>query len=393
MAHRLDDLLAPLGLERFRTDHDGRAPVHLSAGAGAPRWLDWPALAELLNMTALWSAETLSLLEAGQPVAAARYCEPATDRDLQPVQRPLAARVRALQADGAVLVARRIETLSPVLKAVAVDLEAAFAARATADLQVHRRPAPAPAGTCALADLWLLGLAGTTRVRVASATQEHPVPHPKFAATAPLPDPAALRLEARLAAGDRLYVPRGCVYALDVLSPDTALVSFTVTRPVGLDLLQALADAALDDGFFRATLPDGDQAARDAYLAAFVRRLGELAAGPAGHDALARVARGLPRDLVDYALPADGPAAAATPRYRRSASGLTVVKTPHGWQLRGARGAVPIPTGREHLVAWVVERADFTRAELDGAFPGTAAALIDALLDELAAMKVITAVA
>lgn len=392
MGDRLDDLLAPLGRERFRAEHDGRAPVHLSAGAAARPWLDWPALAELLNMTALWSAETLSLLEAGQPVEPERYCEPATDRDLQPVQRPLAARVRALQEDGAVLVARQVETLSPVLKAIAADLEAGFAARATAELQVYRRPAPATGGARALSDLWLLGLAGTARVRVATGAPEHPVPHPKFAAPAPAPDAASALLEARLAPGDRLYVPRGAIYALDALSPDSALVSFAVTRPVGLDLLQALTDAALDVAFFRAGVPD-DEAGRAAYLGAFARQLGELAGGPVGREALARIARGLPRDLADYALPADGPGADASPRYRRNASGLSVVETPQGWQLRGARGAVPIPPGRERLVAWVVARTEFTRAELAGAFAETAPTLIDTLLGELAAMKVISPVA
>lgn len=392
MAHRLDDLLAPLGADVFFADHAGRTPVHL---AGAPPRLtlpDWPGLAALLNMTALWSAETLSLFEAGQPVDAARYCEPATDRDLQPVQRPIAARVLALQADGAVLVARQIESLSPGLKRIAADLEAAFAARVTAELHVHRHPAPAPAGQRALTDLWLLGLAGTARVRVAAGTPEHPVSHPTFVQPLPAPSAHDAQLEARLAHGDRLYIPRGAIHAVDALSPDTALAVVTVTRALGLDVLQALADAAVDDPLFRAALPP-DGPARAAHLAELGNRLAALAAGPAGHAAAARIERSLQRDLADYQLPNDGAAAVSGPaRYRRNASGLAVVETPQGWQLRSARGAAPIPPGREQLVAWMIGRPEFTRGELADAFPAVPASALETLLGELAAMKVVTPV-
>jgi hypothetical protein len=385
MAHRLDDFLAPLGVDAFFADHAGRTPAHLTGNQMRVALPDWPALAELLNMSALWSADTLSVILNGQPVAPALYCEPATDRDLQPVQRPIAARVLALQADGAVLLARQVETLSAPLKRIAADLEAGFTARATADLQIHRVPAAAPGGTRALTDLWLLALAGTLRARIGAGTIEHPLPHAKFVQPAPAPAASAALLEARLVAGDRLYVPRGSVYAVDALSPDTAYVVFTVTRPAGLDLLHALAEAALDDPFFRQAMPRADGADHAAYLAELGRRFAALASA----DAAARLEQALPRDLADYRLPEDGPAATGPARYRCSAARLEVVETQQGWQLRGARGAVPIPAGRERLVAWVVGRPGFSRAELGDAFPDLDPALIDALLGELAAMKII----
>jgi hypothetical protein len=389
MVHRLDDFLAPLGVDAFFADHAGRKPAHLTGNQAPVALPDWPALADLLNMSALWSAETLSLIQNGQPVAAELYCVPATDRDLKPVQRPIAARMLALQADGAVLLARQVETLSPPLKRIASDLEAGFAARATADLHVHRVPVAAHDGTRALADLWVLPLAGTVRARIGAGTIEHPVPHAKFAQPAPVPAASEALLEARLITGDRLYVPRGSIYAVDALSPDTAYVVVTVTRPIGLDLLQALVDAALDEPFFRRDLPRADSPDRALYLAEFGRRLAALA----NQDAAARIEHALPRDLTDYRLPEDGPAAAGGARYRCSAARLEVVETPQGWQLRGARGAVPIPAGRERLVAWVIARPGFARAELDDAFPDTDSPLIEALLGELAAMKVIAPVA
>src|SRR5260221_2739643 len=101
---QLDDILAPLGATAVLSGPAGRRqPVHL---AGVPPGLalpGWAELADLLNMTALWSAETLELHVAGRALDAADYCEPATDRDLLPVQRVVAASVLRHLADGAYL--------------------------------------------------------------------------------------------------------------------------------------------------------------------------------------------------------------------------------------------------------------------------------------------------
>jgi hypothetical protein len=390
MQLRLDDIVAPLGVDAFFAEYVGRRPAHLT---GAPQRLalpGWPELAELLNMSALWSAETLVMLLNGEPVAAERYCEPATDRDLQPTQRPVAERVLALQDAGALLVAREVETLSPALKRIAAALEAGFAARVSGELHVRRAPTATPTRSVAVTDVLIATIAGAIEVRVSAGAVAHPIPHPKFIGQGGAPEARETLLVARVAAGERVYLPRGSVYDLDSVVADAASIVFTITRPVGLDVLPAFAEIALDDAFFRSELPRGE-AERRAWLAELGRRLGALATAPRAVAALAQIELGFRRDLRDYRLPADGPGAGA--RYRRNTSRLEVVETPHGWQLRAARGAVPIPAGRERLVAWIVARAEFSDDELGAAFPDAGADLVATLLRELAAMKVIVPVA
>ncbi|MBI3512634.1 MAG: hypothetical protein HY060_00955 [Proteobacteria bacterium] len=386
MGHRLEDILAPLGADAFFADYAGRRPAHLT-GVPARRALPgWPELAELLNMSAVWSADTLIVLHQGETVAAARYCEPATDRDLQPTQRPIAERVLALQAAGAVVVARQVETLAPALKRIAADLETGFGAHVTGDLHLHRTAKPPPTAAVATSDLLVLVLSGAAEIEVRAGAIEHPVPHPKFAGPDSATPVGAPILTARLAAGERLYVPRGVIHTLVGADADTAFVVFTIARPGGLELLHALTELALDEPFFRAGLPRAE-ADRDAYLAEFGSRFAALAAGPRGIAATLQLERGFQRDLTDYTLPAGGPSAHA--RYRRNASRLEVVETPEGWQLRAARGAVPIPVGRERLVAWIVARAEFSDDELGAAFPDAGPEVVATLLRDLAAMKVI----
>jgi hypothetical protein len=383
----LDDILAPLGAAAFTADHLGRAPAHLAAGG--PPLPDWAALAELLNMSSLWSAETFSVLRDGAPVPPDEYCETATDRDLQPAQRPRAARVLALKDAGAILIARQVETLTPPLKAITAALESGLGARVTGDLHIHG-PASALAPTLALTDLLVIALAGTLDAEIDAGPLPHPVAHPRLAPVTATPARGTRLLAARLAPGHRLYVPRGCVHALAAHAPDTAYVVLALARPLGLDLLQALIDAAVEEPFFRAEVPpDGN--ARAVWLGELGRQLAALASGPQGAAAAAQVEQRFRRDLSAYQLNA-GMVSGNTARYRRNASQLEVVAVGGGWQLRAARGAAPIPPGRERQVAWIVERTAFTRAELGAAFPDVDATTLDGLVRDLAAMKVIVTV-
>jgi hypothetical protein len=384
----LEDILAPLGADRFFADYAGRRPVHLVGAPARHALPGWPELADLLNMSAVWSADTLVVLHNGEPVAADQYCEAATDRDLQPSQRPVAERVLALQAQGAVVVARQIETLTPALKRIAADLESGFGAHVTGDLHVYTAPGAPPPGAIAVSDLLVLLLAGGAEMRVRAGADEHPIPHPAFTGPERVARAGAALLSARLAAGERLYVPRGAIYEVAHADADTAFVVFAISRPIGLDLLHAITELALDEPFFRSALPR-DDAARAAYLAEFASRLAALAGGDRGDAAALQLERGFRRDLSGYALPAGGPGSNAGARYRRNASRLEVVETPQGWQLRAARGAVPIPAGRERLVAWIVARTEFGDDELGAAFPEIGSEIVATLLHDLAAMKVI----
>jgi hypothetical protein len=380
----LDDILAPLGADAFIGDHLGRRPAHLAAGG--PPVPSWPELAELLNMSTLWSAETLSVLRDGAAVPLDEYCETATDRDLQPTQRPVAARVLALQDAGAVLRAKQVETLAPVLKQIAAGLEHGLGARVAADLHVHGMPSALPP-TTALTDLLVVAIAGALDAVIDDGALAQPVAHPRLAKATATPARGARQLEAQLAPGHRLYVPRGGVHTLTASQADTAYVVFAIARPVGLDLLQALVEAAVDEPFFRADLPS-DTDARAAYRDELAQRFAALSTGPQGAAASTQVDQRFRRDLSAYRL-SPGMVAGSTARYRRNASQLQVVEAAGGWQLRAARGAVPIPPGREQHVAWIVARAAFTRGELGDAFPDIDATLLDTLVRDLVAMKVI----
>src|SRR5215831_20123954 len=56
------DFLAPVTVEQFRRDYLDRAPLHIPGGPGKfADVMSWPDLNRLLDMSGLWSAQSLSL--------------------------------------------------------------------------------------------------------------------------------------------------------------------------------------------------------------------------------------------------------------------------------------------------------------------------------------------
>jgi hypothetical protein len=58
----------------------------------------------------------------------------------------------------------------------------------------------------------------------------------------------------------------------------------------------------------------------------------------------------------------------------------------------GSRAATEVPGEVSGMVAWVMERPEFSVAELGAAFPGRPASEVDRLLRDLAAMRLVEAI-
>jgi len=68
---------------------------------------------------------------------------------------------------------------------------------------------------------------------------------------------------------------------------------------------------------------------------------------------------------------------------------FAIVKTDGRNNLRGPKGATPIPANIESAVCWVVERRRFSRAELAEAFPAMSESSREKFLGDLSSMRVI----
>ena len=76
-------------------------------------------------------------------------------------------------------------------------------------------------------------------------------------------------------------------------------------------------------------------------------------------------------------------------RYRVRAKGIRLVQQGgrHGLLQEGSRAATEVPPELSPLVAWVLERREFSRRELAAAFPERGAPELEQLLRDLGSMR------
>jgi hypothetical protein len=59
----IDEILAPIGFERFKAEYEGRKPLHLK---GEPdkfaEVMSWARLSDLLSQATIWSQNSLKLV-------------------------------------------------------------------------------------------------------------------------------------------------------------------------------------------------------------------------------------------------------------------------------------------------------------------------------------------
>ena len=307
--HSLDDLLHPITPAAFREAYEGRKPLHIPAGPGAPKRtiLDWAGFNRLLNQSSIWNSASLKLVANGEPIPPAQYCI-ASQTQAGAVVRPSPAKVQTLLSMGASLIAGEVEALTPEFQALSTVLGRTWAALVGANIYCSFGGVQAFGTHFDLHDVFAIQTEGEKTWRLYQNRAENPVAPPDE------PDPRAwfartrgpLMQEIRMRPGDVLYLPRGWYH--DALATEGASlhVTFSVTPLYGRVLFSLLESAALQDPAFRAWLAPAaaeDGRALSEQLADLGRRLQALAALPEFRDEIAMAQERLVARPSTYTLP------------------------------------------------------------------------------------------
>jgi len=387
----LAEILAPLSPDAFFAEYYDRKPVHIAGTAEKfANVMSWPTLTALLNMTAIWSSASLQLALDRVIVPPAQYCRTARNRDGRDVLQPDGEKVMELLRSGASLVANDIDTLTPALAGFAAALEDALDAKVQANLYCSWRERQAFDSHFDTHDVYAVHVAGEKLWRLYETRMENPIAHPRFKTFGQDwhdRNKGTVAQEVVMRPGDLLYIPRGQYHDALALSDGTIHIAFGATHVIGLDLLDLLANMAVEDTAFRANMPRSalGEAAVAAWLADLAGRLGEFARSGAAVEAMRRhqALFRYPRGGLDL------PVRRAERRFRVTAPDLKVMRRGGDWVLAGRKAAVPIPSGMERPVEWIVARSGFAESEFTEAFPALAQTVREDLLKALAKMKVV----
>lgn len=385
------DILAPIGEDEFFAEYFDRQPLHIPGDPDKfADVMNWGTLNSLLNMTAVWGPQSMTLVQDRETIPAPRYCREAIDREGRSALQPDAAQVMAFLQQGASLVANDIDTMTAEMRAVADALEAATTSKVQSNLYCSWKQRQAFTSHFDTHDVFAFHTEGEKTWRIYETRMPHPIRHPAFTYSEAEHERQRgdVLMEVRLTPGDLLYIPRGWYHDALASSEASLHITFGITGLVGLDVVSALYDAALHEEAFRINLPraaDGREALKSR-LDTLADRLRDIAKSDAFLDAFvtSQGAFRMPRGGFDL------PLSIPDIEYRVTRSDFRVERQGGTARLAARNGTVPIPQGLDRPVEWVVARTSFARSELIDAFPDFLIQDMDGLLRNLAKMNVIT---
>jgi ribosomal protein L16 Arg81 hydroxylase len=395
-AFDFDEILAPVGLERFLAEYEGKKPLHLK---GRPdKFADvmtFAKLADILSQATIWSQSSLMLVLDKKPIAAASYCASAPGRDGGQVMRPDPDKVQEYLRRGATLIANDVDHLNAGMTAFAHAMEQALGGKVQGNLYLSSRRRQGFAAHFDTHDVYAVHVEGTKTWHVYEGRAADPIAHLMFKSYGQEHhDKAkgALLMDVHMEPGDLLYLPRGQYHDAIADEGGAVHIAFGITYPIGLDVVTMLFERMMHEPIFRANLPRLDGAGDDRALTDRLRRLADgiasALADPRTVEQIKVMQRGFHYPRHAYELPALL-AEAADERYRVRAGGIRMVQQGGRFGLvrEGERAATEVPADVSAMVGWVLERQQFSRHELAQAFPERGATQLDSLLRDLGAMR------
>lgn len=366
------DLLCPFSENRFFDEVHDKRPLHIQAES-ADKFasvMSWPILNRILNMTAIWSPESLQLVLDRETILAEAYCREAVDRTNAEALQPDTEKVKSLLRRGASLVANDIDTLTPQLAATADIFEHALGGKVQSNLYYSGRQRQAFDTHFDTHEVFALHVEGEKTWRIYEGRVDRPIAHPAYKSLDRAYHDAhkgPVNMEVAMRPGDLLYIPRGYYHDALATSSGAIHIAFGITHVIGYDLVNILLAHAVADPAFRTNfpLPRAGEAASRQHLAGLVEHVTRLAASDA-------VAQDVQRFRREYSYPRGGfdlPADAEPSTYRVTSRNLQLIERDGQHMIENRAGALVVPATFVSMVKWVLARNQFEAADLTRAFP------------------------
>lgn len=374
------EFLAPFDAGTFRSQYYGRQPLHIRRNGKGAALLPWRRFNEVLAITPYWNEESLKVYFRSRAALRENYCDTADVRPggFAPVN---PAKLKALTALGASLVANHLHRVCPEVGAVVAALEREFAARAFANVYCSFKGVQAFQTHFDLHDVFAVQAEGEKTWHVWESradTPVNPVPPGEEWEKWLTESRGKLLFEAHMKPGDILYLPRGQYH--DALTGDAASlhVTFGVAPATGLAVFKLLESALTKESEFRAYLPDARSGPelRDR-LAKLAERLRAVMTSPAFAVDVLNHQRELARPPASYDLPAQRP-----PAWYSVARRAQVLRRDAGFAVAFDGGEIPVgatyPT-----IEWILKQRMFSVDDALARQPGADRAALAADLERL----------
>ena len=240
-------------------------------------------------------------------------------------------------------------------------------------------------------DVYAVHVEGTKTWHIYEGRAKDPIAHPMFKTLGREHHEKAkgkLLMDVKMEPGDLLYLPRGQYH--DALADEGGAVhiAFGATYPIGMDVMTMLFDKVLAAPAFRANLPRPEKGGLDEHLSSLAETIGGILKDPKTAAAITAFQKSFSYPRHHY----DLPALLQTPvdiAYKVHNQDIKLIEQGgrYGLVKAGSRQAVEVPSDVAEMVDWVLKRQQFSRSDLDNAFPERPASALDKLLTDLGTMR------
>ncbi|WP_054111577.1 JmjC domain-containing protein [Brevundimonas sp. AAP58] len=302
-----EDILAPIGIDRFRSEHLGTEPLHVPAPDGSTKreLLTWAAFNGLLAQTNVWDSDRLQMMHREVDVPPDQYCRsrPSTHG---PVWRPDPEMVRLMLGAGASILANDMLTLHAPITEAGVALGEAMGAKVGASVFCSFKENRVLGTHYDVHDVFAVQTEGEKIWNFYEGRVSDPLDYPPNLTHADIEKSRGRLVKTvTMRPGDVLYVPRGVYHDAIAVDAPSLHVSFTVMPLTGRALLVLLDMMARDHPAFRKWLPSA--ASEPEAFARAVADLGpvlaEIVSSPSFRQEAARQQRRASPKLARFDLP------------------------------------------------------------------------------------------
>lgn len=350
----------------------------------------WEELNRLMNMTDLWSGDSMKLVLDQRKLAPSEYCHPSIRSHVEKVSKsmiPDAKRVTEFLRRGATLVLDHVETMTPGVSRAGMCIGMAMGAPTNANVYCSWNQHQGFECHFDDHDVLVLQIDGRKTWRIYEGRFEQPaqltgyffnsIRHEHHARAK-----GGVREELEMTPGDVLYLPKGHYHDALASSEASLHLSFGIGQARGFHLMDALLKTLPEEPLFRAALPHfDDREAHEAHVRKLADRLHAIMVRP---DSSSHMRRNQREHAYFNCQPAFAlPARDQSQLYRVRSSGVSLRSEDGDWRLATALGKTILSADAAEVAQWILQHDYFAAHDLGQCFSALEPAALGGIVKQL----------
>lgn len=392
-----DEIISPISKDLFYKKHHDNQHLHISTSKSKDfsNVFSWNDLNYLLNMTTVWTSDSLNLVLNKKKIPPEEYCQVSIGRNGSEVYQPDRDKIKNWLEKGSTLIANDVDALNPAISSIANIFENELSAKAQCNIYFSIKGHQGFDIHFDMHEVFALHIIGEKKWKLYENRLDKPINNQQFSN---MLDPEFCRNncgkvadEIIMKPGDVLYIPRGQYHEALASSDSSLHLTFGITHIIGHDFLSLIYEKAMTDSAFRSNLPltrDGKEK-RTQWINSLTEKLSKIAKDNNIASKLENLSENFKYKRGGYNFPNDFSSKSKSNLYIVSSEKISITQKKGSLYLQDAKQAIKIPDKLEKIVTWTFKKQRFFIEDLTSQFPNLTKEEIIKFINDMENMKVL----